>query len=311
MNITVTHISKSFDKVQALNDVSFTISDKSITGLVGPNGSGKSTLLRLMACRDTPDEGDILYDGRSMLEYPLEILPQVGLMPDSLPENSSWKVGPYLDFFARANNLVGQDRQNTLDAAIALMKLDTFLDRKLNALSKGMKQRVSLARILMAKPKILLLDEPSAGLDPTARIELRECIKAFNAQGITIFISSHILSDLEDICDSVVVLEKGKLRWAGNLKDWHGTESRQTLRISLDFVEITAGLEQKIKELPHFKELRSTGRKSLEVTIESDEAALDEFMAALFQAHLKVRGMKLPDNSLEEMFKQTTQGELQ
>lgn len=310
MRITVRNLTKHFDKVHALDKVTFSLDDRSVTGLIGPNGAGKSTLLRLMACRELPTDGDILYDGTSVLEHPLETLPLIGLMPDSLPEKSSWKVGPYLDFFARANNLRGEERQAKLDEIISLMKLETFLDRKLDALSKGMKQRVSLGRILLAGPQVLLMDEPAAGLDPNARIELRECIRLLNGRGITIIISSHILSDLEDICDSLVVLEKGALRWSGKLDEWHRHQSA-SIRIALDFTALPEGIEATLQSLPHFRSVTITGRKSLEVTLEGGDHAVDEFMVSVYQAHLQVNGMRVISNSIEELFLQTTQGGVQ
>jgi len=311
MRITVTNLTRTYGKVLALNHLSFSMEGNEIIGLVGPNGAGKSTLFRLMSGREVPNSGDILLDGVSVLEHPVELLPQIGFMPDTLPPTSSWTVGPYLDFYARANNLAGAARQNALDETIALMKLETFLDRKLDALSKGMKQRVSLARVLLSQPRLLLLDEPSAGLDPNARIELREIFRTLAAKGIVLVISSHILSDLEELCDGLLILEKGALRWAGKLSEWHGNTSAQGQVIALEFAQRPDGVEAILKNLPHFTSCRVAGRKTVEVTLEGGEKERNEFMAAVFGTSLPTTGMHVVSDSIEQMFLKSTSGNLQ
>ena len=215
MRLEIDGITKYFGRTVALDRVSFALEGAGIHGFVGPNGAGKTTLLRILAGLDEPDAGDARIDGVSLIEYPEKMRRRIGFMPDTLPDARDLTVGEYLDFHARAFGLRGADREKELRRVGDLTALDGLLDKTLAALSKGMKQRVSLARILIHDPELLLLDEPAAGLDPRARIELRDILLRLAAAGKTVFLSSHILSELEDMITGLVILERGKLVSAG------------------------------------------------------------------------------------------------
>src|SRR5262249_36471724 len=198
MKIEVVNLKKHFGVTRAVDDVSFAFSSGEVVGFVGPNGAGKTTTMRILATLDEPTAGDALIDGVSVVEEPERARHLIGYVPDSLPAHRDISVHEYLDFFARAYGLKGAHRAKVVESVEEFTNLAGIRDKMLNALSKGMKQRVSLARALLHDPPTLIMDEPAAGLDPRARIELRELIRALSSQGKAILISSHILTRSEE-----------------------------------------------------------------------------------------------------------------
>ncbi len=219
MKTEVRNLTRVFGKTVAVNDISFSFEDGNIFGFIGPNGAGKTTTIRIMATLDLATSGDVFYDGVSATLYPEAVRRVVGYMPDSLPGYKDIQVWEYLDFFARSFGLKGAERTRALNDIVDFTNLGELRYKFLFALSKGMKQRVSLARALIHNPKVLIMDEPAAGLDPRARHELRTLLKILAEQKKAIFLSSHILSELQDICDGAVIIEQGRLLSAGTLND--------------------------------------------------------------------------------------------
>lgn len=190
MKIIVDNLCRYFGNIRALDGVSFEIPDGAVCGFVGTNGAGKTTALRIMAGLDTPDRGSVFFDQLSATDYPEQIPAIAGFMPDTLVNAHNIRVREYLDFFARAFQLRGREKEAAFRRVSEYTMLDELLDRPLSALSKGMKQQVSLARVLIHDPPVLLLDEPAAGLDPRARVTLRESLSRLAQTGKTILISS-------------------------------------------------------------------------------------------------------------------------
>ena len=219
MKTEVRNLTRVFGKNTAVDNISFSFEDGNIFGFIGPNGAGKTTTIRIMATLDLATSGDVFYDGVSATLYPEAVRRVVGYMPDSLPGYKDIQVWEYLDFFARSFGLKGTERTRALNDIIDFTNLGELRNKFLYALSKGMKQRVSLARALIHNPKVLIMDEPAAGLDPRARLELRTLLKILAEQKKAIFLSSHILSELQDICDGAVIIEQGKLLSAGTLDE--------------------------------------------------------------------------------------------
>ena len=219
MKTEVRNLTRIFGKTTAVDNISFSFEDGNIFGFIGPNGAGKTTTIRIMATLDLATSGDVFYDGVSATLYPEAVRRVVGYMPDSLPGYKDIQVWEYLDFFARSFGLKGAERTRALNDIVEFTNLGELRFKFLFALSKGMKQRVSLARALVHNPKVLIMDEPAAGLDPRARLELRSLLKILAEQKKAIFLSSHILSELQDICDGAVIIEQGKLLSAGTLNE--------------------------------------------------------------------------------------------
>lgn len=303
MEICVENITRRFGNTVALDNVSFQLASERITGLVGPNGAGKTTLLRIMAAQDAPDCGDIRYDGVSAVDYPECIATKAVLMPDALPNTTSWRVWDYLDFFARANNLVGQQRIDKLNNVKQLCHLEALWDNPLNTLSKGMKQRVSLARVLLSPAPLLLLDEPAAGLDPRARIELRDIVRNVANEGRTLLVSSHILSELEDMCDEMLIMEAGRKVSHGPLIQLENENSAASneCTLLLEFQEVTPELTERLMALPRALSCIAEDRRRVKITTASQYDA-DVFMAALFIAHIPLSSFRASGRSLESLF---------
>ena len=196
MDVRIVNLTRHFGKTKAVDDISFEFSSGHIFGFVGPNGSGKTTTMRILATLDDPTDGNAYLDGISLVDDPEQARRYVGFMPDALPAHRDMSVHEYLDFFARAYGLRGQRRLSVVNSVEQFTNLTGIRDKLLRALSKGMKQRVSLARAIVHDPPVLVLDEPAAGLDPRARVELRELLKVLADRGKAILISSHILTEL-------------------------------------------------------------------------------------------------------------------
>ena len=192
-------------------DVTFEVPRGEVFGYIGPNGAGKTTSMRILATLDLPTYGDALVDGFSVVNDPDRVRRRLGFMPDYFGTYPNVNCYEYLDFFARAYGLVGRERHQAVQHTMGFTGLDRLADKPIRALSKGMKQRLCLGRAMIHNPSVLVLDEPAAGLDPRARIELREMIRQLAADGKTILVSSHILTELAEMCDRVGIIEQGRL----------------------------------------------------------------------------------------------------
>ncbi len=217
--IEVRHVCKAFKQFRAVWDLSFSIAPGDIFGFVGPNGAGKTTTMRMMATLLDPDYGDIIIDGVSVLDEPEMIRTIIGYMPDYIGVYEGVEIEEYLDFFAAAYRIPPARRKTLCNEIMEITELTDVRHKDVSTLSKGMRQRLCLAKTLVHDPKVLILDEPAAGLDPRARIELRLLLKELQKLGKTIIISSHILTELSDMCNSVGIIERGLLLKAGRIDE--------------------------------------------------------------------------------------------
>ena len=216
--LEIANLSHSFKSHKALNGVNFTVTQKSIHGFVGPNGAGKTTTLKAIATLLKPQRGTVRVFGMNVISHYKEVRRKIGFMPDHFSMYRQMTVFEYLDFFAAAYGLNIKERDQVINDVLTLTDMEGRKDDIIKGLSRGMQQRVSLARVLVHDPDLLLLDEPASGLDPRARIELMEILQELRNMGKTIFISSHILSELADLCDSVTILDRGEVKYSGNMK---------------------------------------------------------------------------------------------
>jgi ABC-2 type transport system ATP-binding protein len=217
--IEVQHVCKAFRQFRAVWDLSFSCAKGDIFGFVGPNGAGKTTTMRMMATLLDPDYGDIKIDGVSVLDEPEEIRRIIGYMPDYIGVYEGVGIREYLEFFAAAYRIAPGRRKQLVDEIMEITDLTSVENKDVSVLSKGMRQSLCLAKTLVHDPKVLILDEPAAGLDPRARIELRLLLKELQKLGKTIIISSHILTELSDMCNSVGIIERGIMLTAGRIDD--------------------------------------------------------------------------------------------
>ncbi len=233
--ITTYELTKQFDQHIAVNEVSLEIKKGEVYGLIGPNGAGKTTLIKMLATETEATKGEIYLNGEILKQDDsnLRIKQRIGYLPDDFPLYEELSVIDYLEYFARLYNLKQPYRRERLYYILELIQLENKRNALISTLSRGMKQRLSLARTIIHEPIILLLDEPVSGLDPIARMQFREIIKVLSEAGMTILISSHVLSDLAQLCSSVGIMELGFLVESTSLKDLYTRLSKQKIIISV------------------------------------------------------------------------------
>jgi ABC-2 type transport system ATP-binding protein len=309
MRVEVRHLRRYFGRTKAVDDISFSFESGQVFGFVGPNGAGKTTTMRILATLDEPTAGDAFLNGISVVEDPEKARRLIGFVPDTLPTHSDMTVHEYLDFFARAYGIKGQARREVVEGVEEFTRLTGLREKFLKALSKGMKQRVNLARALVHDPPVLVLDEPAAGLDPRARVELRELLKVLATQHKAILISSHILTELSEVCDGAVIIEQGKILGSGRLSDLHiEASSRRVVRI-----RPVARLEELFKELlqmPHVENARIVAEE-VEAELDGAEDAAAGLLAAVVQKGFQVAEFTQQRDDLEDIFMKVTRGEVQ
>jgi len=230
--IEVRELHRYFGPTKAVVDMSFEVYAGEVFGYIGPNGAGKTTSMRIISTLDEPTYGDALVDGFSVVDDPDRVRRRLGFMPDYFGTYQNMNVVEYLDFFARAYGLRSYERKRAIDYAMEFTLLNQLADKPINGLSKGMKQRLALGRTMIHDPAVLILDEPAAGLDPRARIELREMIGQLAANDKTVLISSHILTELAEMCHRVGIIEQGRLLAVGTVDEISDqTETRSEVRL--------------------------------------------------------------------------------
>jgi ABC-2 type transport system ATP-binding protein len=209
--VEVRDLRRVFGEVIAVRGISFDIEAGQVLGFMGANGSGKTTTMRIMATLDMPDAGHVRIAGHDVMEHPQQVRRVLGWMPDSYGAYPAVTVYEYLDFHARACGFRGAARRRQVDELMEFTDLGELAERPMDSLSKGMGQRLCLGRALLHDPQVLLLDEPAAGLDPKARIDFKRLVRLLAEDGKTLFISSHILSELEEMCDALLFIDEGRV----------------------------------------------------------------------------------------------------
>ncbi|MGO8765846.1 MAG: ATP-binding cassette domain-containing protein [Limisphaerales bacterium] len=310
MKVQVKNLRKAFGKTIAVDNISFSFDSGHVFGFVGPNGAGKTTTMRIISTIEEPTSGDVLLNGVSVCEEPEVARRLVGYVPDTLPAHGDITVHEYLDFYARAYGLRGAGRARAVEAIEEFTNVGGIREKHLKALSKGMKQRVSLGRALVYDPHILVLDEPAAGLDPRARVELRELLGLLAGQKKAILISSHILTELTEICNGVVIIERGKILETGTIDDvLKKSVPRRTIAIRL----LDSQHPQLLKELlqmPHVENARSAANE-IHFEFSGDEAASSGVLENLIFKKYKIVEFRQNRANLEDIFMNVTKGGVQ
>ena len=302
-------LSKRFGNLVAIDDVSFTVAHGEIVGFIGPNGAGKTTTMRIAATLEYPDAGDVLVGGRSVLTHPREVRAALGFMPDSYGAYANTTIAEYLDFYARAYGLRRPLRAQRVREVIEFTSLGDLVAKEIATLSKGLKQRLCLAKTLLHDPSILILDEPAAGLDPRARVELRELVRALAGMGKAVLISSHILTELAEMCDGVAVIERGRLCASGDIAAI--TQGlRPIAQVYLRVLEPLEAAERALAEAPHVSEVRRE-RAGLVFSFAGTPDELAGLVAALVAAGLRPVEFAPEVADLEDVFLSLTPGKLQ
>ncbi len=308
-SLQVENISKRFGKFVAVDDVCFEVAKGQVTGFIGPNGAGKTTTMRIVSTLELPDTGDVRIDGYSVLEQPREVRKRLGFMPDAYGAYSSTTVADYLDFFARAYGLRGKGRSQALAEVTSFTGLEPLLGKLTTSLSKGMKQRMCLAKTLLHDPSLLILDEPAAGLDPRARVELRELVKALAELGKAVLISSHILTELSEICDSICVIEAGKIRATGSVASIV-SQMRPHAEIYVAALGDSELLRRHLLETPGVQGVREE-RSGFVFDYQGSPDDIAGVLSNLVQAGLRPIEFAPEQVDLEDVFLSLTEGKLQ
>jgi ABC-2 type transport system ATP-binding protein len=299
--IEVRNLSRWFPGVHAVRDVSFTVERGQVIGFVGANGAGKTTTMRILATLDHPTSGEAFICGHNVVTHPAEVRRCIGWMPDHYGTYSHMTVLEYLDFFARALGYKGEERIERIAEVMEFTDLTGLADRLIDALSKGMGQRLCLGRALLHDPEVLILDEPAAGLDPKARVELKHLIRILAQEGKTVFISSHILSELGEMCDSLLFINQGRIIHHGSAESLRrGSSATSLIEVQL------AGSVEKLSEWaslsPHvtFREATKSGGRIEIDSVEPDVVA--SVLRRMVNEGLPVIDFHLQERKLEDAF---------
>src|SRR5271169_5082316 len=299
--IEVSHFTKRYGEFVAVDDLSFSIGKGEIFGFIGPNGAGKSTTIRFLATLLRPTAGEGRVAGFSVTTEPMSVRRVIGFMPDDFGVYDGMKVWEFLDFFAVAYNIPRSYRKKIIGEVLELLDLSHKRDDYVNGLSKGMKQRLCLAKTLVHDPPVLILDEPASGLDPRARLEMKALLNELRGMGKTILISSHILSELADFCTSIGIIERGKLLAAGSIQEIQGKlRSHRVLKVRV--LDESLVLAQSL--LTRHAGVRSV--ESIDHTLTAEFEGQDEDMAhllgSLIGAGVTVQSFAEEPLRLEDVF---------
>ena len=299
-------LTKYYGSLAALVDLDLTIQAGDIFGFIGPNGAGKTTTMRILATLLQPTGGTASIDGLDVTRNGRKVRKLVGYMPDFMGVYDDLKVFEYLEFFAAAFAVARRDRKAVIDGVLELTDLESKRAAQVDSLSRGMQQRLQLARVLIHDPKVLILDEPASGLDPRARIEIRELLHELKRMGKTIMISSHILSELEEMCDHIGIIEQGRLVFSGTLDEIHvrmGLGRKIKLRIRGD-------LDKAIQLLTVVPSIQTVLPGSGHLTITFDDDSQDDGIVARTMVHGGIDVLEIvPERmKLDEAFLELTKG---
>jgi ABC-2 type transport system ATP-binding protein len=301
--IRTTGLTKQFDKHIAVHEIDLEIQGGEVYGLIGPNGAGKTTLIRMLATAEEPSFGEIYINGDRLLRDKSNptLKRRLGYLPDDYPLYEELSVWDYLDYFARLYKLREPRRTQRLHEVLELIQLENKRHSLIATLSRGMKQRLCLARTIIHEPIVLLLDEPVSGLDPIARMKFREIIKTLQEAGMTILISSHVLSDLAELCTSVGIMELGFLVESTGLQKLYQRLSRQQIEITtMGEMDILVG-ELKNNLLVKEWELLPT-KDSIRVNFSGQQSDCADLLRSLIDAGVSITNFHTTQEDLETIF---------
>jgi ABC-2 type transport system ATP-binding protein len=308
--IELVRLHRFFGKTKAVNDISFSVKRGEVFGYIGPNGAGKTTSMRILSTLDVPTYGDARVDGFSVITDPDRVRRRLGFMPDYFGTYPNVTCEEYLDFYARAYGLMGPERLRSLRHTMSFTQLDRLAAKPIRGLSKGMKQRLCLGRSMIHNPAVMILDEPAAGLDPRARIELREMIRQLaTGEGKTILISSHILTELAEMCDLVGIIEKGELLATGTVDEIQrqvGGGREVAVRVLDDLPKASIWLSER----PDISNVK-TNDIAIYFSHQGDRRNEAAILRAMIEAGFEVAEFRSHERSLEDVFMNVTQGLVQ
>jgi ABC-2 type transport system ATP-binding protein len=300
-------LTKRFGKVLAVNQLDLAVEQGELCGFIGPNGAGKTTTIQILATLLRPTGGSASIAGLDVASYGREVRRRVGYMPDLFGTYENLRVREYLDFFAAAYDVARARRRRVVTEVLELTDLASKRDTLVGQLSRGMQQRLSLARVLIHDPDVLLLDEPASGLDPRARVEVREILRELRRMGKTILLSSHILTDVAEVCTSIGVIDRGRLVASGSLGEvlaraGAGKLVRARVEGSLD------GAATALEELAGVQHVHVSDEGEIQIRFADGQREVPDVAAVLVARGLRIRGLDYESVGIEEAYLRLVSG---
>lgn len=305
--LSIRNLNKKYGRFQAVSDLSLEIPEGEIFGFVGPNGAGKTTTMKIICGLLRATSGEITLDGTDIIQNIKGIKEKIGYMPDFFGVYDDLKVSEYLEFYASIYNIKGQERKRITDDLLELVDLSSKREAYVDSLSRGMKQRLCLARSLVHNPRLLVLDEPASGMDPRARFEMKEILKNLKGMGKTIIISSHILSELAELCTGIGIIDKGRMVISGNNAEimqqvYNKKVIKMKVRDRLDDAVLI------LKEYPFVDKLL-TGENTIQAGFGGGDEEMSRVLSDLISRGIPVVSFAQMDGNLEDVFMKVTKGD--
>jgi gliding motility-associated transport system ATP-binding protein len=301
MSIEVSNLVKQYGRQNAVDDLSFSVKKNEIVGFLGPNGAGKSTTLKIATGYLAPTAGTVKISGLDVSQHPIEIKKRIGYLPEHNPLYLDMFVHEYLHFSGRFFNVRGKKLRERTNKVIEMCQLGVEQNKKIGQLSKGYRQRVGLAQALLHEPEVLILDEPTTGLDPNQIIEVRELIKTISAERTVLF-STHIMQEVQAICDRVVIINDGQLVADDSLSHILAGSAKQILEIQFE----TPVDQDKLYAFSGVENIVGRDNNVYEIEMKSLEDARPEMMKHIATLGLPLIGIKQKENTMEEVFNTLT-----
>lgn len=306
--LEIRNLRVDYGRFTAVHDLSLTLQPGEIFGLAGPNGAGKTSTIRVLATLLEPTYGEVRVVGHDLFEAPDKAHEVLGYMPDLAPVIPDLRVWEFLDLYAQSHGFTGSEKRDRVDACLAQVRLDDKRNVYGDALSRGMTQRAVLAKTLLHEPKLLLLDEPASGMDPFARRDMRRILEALAADGATVVISSHILSELSDTCTSVGIMHLGRLLRHGPLDTVLGAAETERVQIRIELVEAVDAAAQWLGSRRDINAVRIDGAKIL-FTFAGDPGARSDLLSELVAQGIRVSAFMPEKSGIESLLTRLVEGE--
>ena len=308
--IETRNLTKRYGHLVAVNDINLKLDEGDVFGFIGPNGSGKTTTMRMIATLLNPDHGEAYVCGKSIYTNQEEIRRLVGFMPDFFGVYDDMTVIEYLEFFCAAYRITASKRRAICEEKLELVDMAFKRDAMVNELSRGQTQRIGLARTLLHEPQVLLLDEPASGLDPRARIEIRNLLKRLGEMKKTVIVSSHILPELADVCTRVGMIEKGNLVIDGNVAEVM-KKARQRIVLNIRVKDKTEEAARVIEQLDTVEKVDITDNQLLEVMLKKNIEDYSDIPTSMIEHKFAITLFREEEVNLETAFMELTKGLVQ
>lgn len=304
--LTIKNLVKKYGKFTAVDNLNLHINKGSIYGFVGPNGAGKTTTMKIIAGLLSATSGSVMINGEEVVKNPRLLREKIGYMPDFFGVYDNLKVTEYMDFYAGTYYIPYKERKDIIDNLLEIVDLTDKKDSYVDSLSRGMKQRLCLARSLIHDPELLILDEPASGLDPRARVEMKEVLKQLREMGKTIIISSHILPELAEMCTEIGIIDRGKLSAEGTVNHIMQQLTKKRI-INVKPFENNEKLIKLLSEKPFISEIIEN-TDDVEFSFDGDDKELSLLLKNIITEDIPIISFKEKEGNLEEIFMQITGG---